>query len=208
MRQPSDNSTYIDLKAMTRIRIELVDVYCRDTEDVTGADEFYILGGVGSYSKLGATGDDLKIRPVLTVPIEINDKQRKPFGKGGGIIFDDDVPENNTLYIALAGYDEDANKDWSKHGEMVTKVGSAISAGLKAVPYPPAQITGTILPFAIAGVGLAMMLDKDDELGQLKRDLPVSAIPSGSHAQFWTLQKKGGWYSSWDYTVTYRIHKG
>jgi hypothetical protein len=108
----------------------------------------------------------------------------------------------------LAGYDEDANKDWSKHGEMVTKVGSAISAGLKAVPYPPAQITGTILPFAIAGVGLAMMLDKDDELGQLKRDLPVSAIPSGSHAQFWTLQKKGGWYSSWAYTVTYRIHKG
>lgn len=193
---------------MARIRIELVDVYCRDTEDVTGADEFFILGGVGSYSRLGSASDDLKIRPVLTVPISINDKQRKRFGIGGGIIFDDDVPENHTLYIALTGYDEDAHKDWSKHGDMVTKVGAAISTGLKATSIPPAQIAGLVIPLAIAGVGLAMKLDKDDELGQLKRDLAISALPNGSHTQFWTLRKRGGWYSSWDYTVTYKIHKG
>ncbi len=190
---------------MTRIRIELVDVYCRNTEDVTGADEFYILGGVGSYSKLGAAGDDLKVRPVLTVPISINDNQRKAFGQGGGIVFDDDVPENHTLYIALAGYDEDSNKDWSKHGDMVTKVGASISKGLVATGVPQGQIAGMIIPLAIAGIGLVANLDTDDLLGQLKRDLAVSALPDGSHTQFWTLKKKGGWYSNWSYTVTYKI---
>lgn len=193
---------------MTRIRVELVDVYCRDTEDVTGADEFYIVGAVGSYSKLGAVGDDLKLRTVLTVPISINDKQRKSFGQGGGIVFDDDVPENQTLYIVLAGFDEDSNKDWSKHGDMVTKLGSTISTGLLASNAPPAQVAGIILPLAIAGVGAIMKMDKDDKLGETKRDLPIAALPNGSHTQFWSLKKPGGWYSNWDYTVTYKIHKG
>ncbi len=28
-----------------RVRIELLDVVCRDTEDVTGADTLYLVGG-------------------------------------------------------------------------------------------------------------------------------------------------------------------
>ena len=32
---------------MTRIRVELGDVFCGNTEDVTGADEFYLVGAVG-----------------------------------------------------------------------------------------------------------------------------------------------------------------
>ena len=86
---------------MTRIKVELVDVYCTDTEDLIDGDEFYIVGAVGSYSKLGAKFDNLKVRPVLTKPIKISKDQQKPFGQGGGIVFDADVPENHTLYISL-----------------------------------------------------------------------------------------------------------
>jgi hypothetical protein len=28
-----------------RVRIELLDVFCHDTEDVTGADTLYLVGG-------------------------------------------------------------------------------------------------------------------------------------------------------------------
>ena len=179
---------------------------CRDTEDVTGGDEFYIIGGVGSYSRLGSTSDDLKTRPVLTVPIKINNNQRKSFGTGGGIIFDDDLPENHTLFISLAGYDEDAKKDWDKYGNYVIAIGGSVSASLAAIPG--AQPIAMYIPMAIAVFGAAAKLDKDDLLGEHKRQLPISAIPNGSHAQFWTLRRKSGWYSSWDYTVTYKIHKG
>lgn len=53
---------------MTKVKVELVDVYCRDTEDITGADDFYLVGGFagGQVSKA-----------ILTTPIKINDKQKK-----------------------------------------------------------------------------------------------------------------------------------
>lgn len=57
-------------QSMTRIRVELIDVYCKDTEDLTGADDFYLVGAlVGG----GVT------KAILTRPIKINDRERKSF---------------------------------------------------------------------------------------------------------------------------------
>ncbi|WP_414548921.1 hypothetical protein [Anabaena sp. CCY 0017] len=193
---------------MVRMRVELVDVHCRDTEDVTGADEFYIVGAVGLAPMGKKENDDLKIRGVLTRPISINDKQTKKFGQGGGTVFDSDVPENRILQIALVAFDEDSNKDWSNHGETVTKIGAGVSTALLATSVPPAQVAGLILPVAIGVVGGIMKMDKDDELGQHLREFPVQSLPNGSHLQIWNFKKRGNWYSSWDYTVRYKIHKG
>jgi hypothetical protein len=64
-----------------------------------------------------------------------------------------------------------------------------------------------ILPFVIQGVGGIMSLDQDDELGQHLREFPVGAMPDGEHLQLWTFSQ-GGWYSSWNYIVRYKIIKG
>lgn len=51
-----------------RVRIELLDVYCHNTEDVTGADTFYLVGGVS---------DGRQSQPVLTNRVWINDGQTR-----------------------------------------------------------------------------------------------------------------------------------
>lgn len=73
---------------MVRMKIELIDVYCRDTEDVTGADDFYLVGAlVGG----GVT------KPILTTPIKINDKQRKTFPGGQTVLFEGEVPQGQSV---------------------------------------------------------------------------------------------------------------
>ncbi|MBD1823117.1 hypothetical protein H6F51_11580 [Cyanobacteria bacterium FACHB-DQ100] len=184
---------------MPRIRVVLQDVTCYDTEDVTGADEFYLTGAVSDGGNSAG---------VLTRPISVNDKQTKAFGIGGGTIFDADVPENRILKVALIAFDEDSNKDWSKHGEVVTKIGQAVSSGLATIPNPYTAAAGTILPFAISAIGGIMSLDQDDELGQHLREFPVWAIPNGESLQIWGFKGGGGWYSSWRYAVRYRVIRG
>lgn len=181
---------------MARIKLILQDVTCYDTEDVTGADEFYLVGAIS---------DGIETSPVLTKPISVNDNQTKSFGDGGATVFDKEVPNDRVLKIALVAFDEDAGKDWSKHGEMVTKIGNTVSQGISSIPRPEAAAAGMILPFVIAGVGTLMQLDQDDELGKYTYDIPVSSLPNGNHLQVWSFQGGGGWWSSWKYAVRYRI---
>ncbi len=65
-----------------------------------------------------------------------------------------------------------------------------------------------MLPLAIAGLGLAMLMDRDDELGQHLREFPVGAWPNGEHRQVWHFSKRGSRWSNWNYSVGYRFIKG
>lgn len=183
---------------MARIRVVLDQVFCIDTEDVTGGDDFYIAGAVS---------DGSNSEGVLTVPIDINDNQTKPFGLGGGTVFDKIVGDDRILKVALVAFDEDSNKDWSKHGEMVTKIGANVAAGLAAIPNPYTATASVILPLAIAAVGQIMSMDQDDQLGQHLMEFPVGGLPPGEHTQFWSFSGGSWWYSNWKYSVQYRIIK-
>ncbi|MEH2140826.1 hypothetical protein [Nostoc sp.] len=182
---------------MTRVKVELVDVYCRDTEDVTGADDFYLVGGL-------AGGQTTKA--ILTTPIKINDKQRKSFKPDQAVLFEGEIPEGQSVKGGLKAYDEDAGKDWNnKYGDTVKKISSAISGALAAGGGPGAA-AGTILSAAAAAASWLGPLDKDDLLGTT--ELEISSTGPSHEERAWVMSKKTGTgWSTWDYTLTYRISR-
>lgn len=192
---------------MPRIRVELGDVYCGNTEDVMGADELYLLGAVGPLPRPGMSNPENK--GIRTKPISINDRQTKILGNNlaGGIVYDADLPDQAILQITLVAYDEDMASDWSKHGETVKEIGAGVTAGMSAIPALSslAWIPGSIV--ALAGVGMGM--DKDDLLGKHQRTFQVGTLVEGASMQYFPFSKSDwlGW-SSWSYTVRYRVIKG
>ncbi|MEW6493437.1 MAG: hypothetical protein AB1589_13170 [Cyanobacteriota bacterium] len=178
-----------------QVRIELLDVKCGNTEDVTGADEFYIVG---------ALSDGTNTKAALTTPMDINDGQTKSFRADQQVIFDAYVPNGVTVRGGLKAYDEDFAKDWSQYGPMVNQITTVVAAGLSAAGYATA---GDILNYGVKGFGFFASLDKDDELGKL--ELNVSPLGPNVEEKTWRFRKTGSiWnpgYSTWDYTVRYRI---
>jgi hypothetical protein len=61
---------------------------------------------------------------------------------------------------------------------------------------------GTIVGLAYGAFGKLASLDKDDRLGTLELIVPASG--PGMEERSWNF-KRGGWWSSWNYTVVYRI---
>ncbi|CDM98147.1 MULTISPECIES: hypothetical protein [Limnospira] len=182
---------------MTRIRIELIDVYCADTEDITGADDFYLVGAL--------VGGDVT-KAILTRPIKINDKQRKQFNPQDSVLFDGNLLPGQVIKGGLKAYDEDAGKDWSKYGDTITAISSMVSSAISAAgPY--GVLAGTILSAATTGVGILASLDKDDLLGA--SELEISAVGPANEVREWKMSKKNtfvGW-STWDYTVRFMISR-
>jgi hypothetical protein len=181
---------------MKRVLLKLMSIKCNDTEDVTGADEFYISGVVS---------DGETVCPVLTKPISINDGQRKFFGEGGKTIFDRTIPDDRILKVVLFAWDEDSQKDWSKYGEMVDKIGEIVSKGLLVLSNPYAASASAILPLAIDAVGSIMNADNDDRLGKLVADFPVWGIPSGCTSHTWPIHGGDNWFSNWNYVVSLEL---
>jgi hypothetical protein len=68
------------------------------------------------------------------------------------------VPKDRVLKIVFIAFDEDANKDWSKRADFATKIGAAVSGGLKLIPNPYTSGASIALPFVIQGVGIANVL--------------------------------------------------
>ncbi len=178
-----------------QVRIELLNVKCGNTEDVTGADEFYIVG---------ALSDGTNTNAALTSPISINDGQTKSFSSGQQVIFNANVPQGVTVRGGLKAFDEDWAKDWSKYSSTATKIKDAVVAGLTASGNPKAVTAATILNYGFQAFSTISSLDKDDQLG--KFELNVSPIGPNVEEKTWKF-KKSDWtgYSSWDYTVRYRI---
>ncbi len=172
---------------MVRMKIELIDVYCRDTEDVMGADEFYLVGALA-----GGT----VVKPILTKPMSINDKQRKTFPAGESILFEGDVPQGQSVRGGIKAYDEDFGKDWAKYGTMVSAISSGVGIILGGTP-------GVILGAATKAFGAFSSLDKDDELGST--ELEISATGPSKEERSWLIEKEGSSWSNWDYTLRYRI---
>ena len=190
-----------------QVRVELIDVYCRDTEDVTGPDEFYLVGAVATNERKPSVGE------ILTKPTSINDKQRKNFRTSESVVFDKQVPANAKLLIAMRAFDEDAAKDWNKYGSIATKISDGVATALTATGEPTAATAGTVLKASVKAVGFFMSLDKDDNLGDYQTEFDVSKLRKGENIVNWNFKKgkKCPWYklacnySNWDYTVSYRI---
>ncbi|MFD8197858.1 hypothetical protein [Streptomyces wuyuanensis] len=95
-----------DTQDQKRLTITLQTVVCGDTEDLTGADEFYVAGGVTNASG--------KYKATLTKPIDINDGQTKTFSANfsnprDAIIFDDDVAADDIINVGLEFRDADVS---------------------------------------------------------------------------------------------------
>lgn len=182
---------------MTKVRIELMDVDCKDTEDVTGADDFYLVGALVGGEQTQA---------ILTHPIKINDNQTKEFRSEDCLLFEGEIPEGESVKGGLKAYDEDAGKDWAKYGDTVKKISSTVSTVLVGAG-PKGIIAGQILQKATSGIGILASFDKDDELGAT--ELEISATGPANEIREWKMSKADsfmGW-SSWDYTVRYRISR-
>lgn len=174
---------------MVRMKIELIDVYCRDTEDITGADEFYLVGAL-----VGGT----VVKSILTKPIDINDKQRKTFPAGQTVLFEGEVPQGQSVKGGIQAYDEDFGKDWAQYGTMVSAISTGVGLILGGAP-------GAILAAATNAFGVIGSLDKDDLLGST--ELEISATGPAFEERSWLIQKKGSNWSNWDYTLRYRIQR-
>ncbi|MGL5064978.1 MAG: hypothetical protein ACRC62_33845 [Microcoleus sp.] len=183
---------------MPNIKVKLVDVSCRDTEDITGADDFYLVGAlVGG----GVT------KAILTRPIKINDNQTKTFRPEDSVLFEGNIPEGESIKGGLKAYDEDAGKDWAKYGDTIKQITTKV-ANAVAMAGPEGVIAGKILSLATTGLGILAKLDKDDLLGTT--ELEISATGPAQEVHEWNMSKKDskgsikGW-STWDYTVKYEI---
>jgi hypothetical protein len=188
----------------TGITIELVSVYCDDTEDLTGADEFYLIG-------LAVGDPDLK-SPILTTPRSVNDGELKSFG-AESILFKGEVPVDSNVALYLQARDEDVAKDWSQRPAWVDKMSEAAAAKLGAgaaaalLTNPAGWATVGICALAAVGIGgfyLAMGSDQDDELGSLQVLIPARG--PAEETRRWRFAQSG-WYSGWNYTLTYRVRR-
>ena len=187
---------------MTRMRVEIQSVYCgrpEYTEDVTGADEFYLTGAVTDGKTTSA---------VLTRPISINDGETKNFTIGGGTVFNADVPNDAILKVGLIAFDEDAAKDWNRRQEIINRITTTVSGGLAATGNPYAVGAAAVLPFVKDAIGVFVNLDEDDELGTHLQEWPAWLTPDGTHTASMYCTKVGSSYSNWRYRIFYRMIKG
>ncbi|MEP0885209.1 hypothetical protein NDI49_27030 [Trichocoleus sp. ST-U3] len=182
----------------SHVRIEVHRVHCGNTEDVTGADELYIVG---------ALSDGTTSRGALTSPMSINDNQEKEFNPSQRVIFDADVEPNAVVRGGLKAFDEDFSKDWAKYGDTVNKISNQVSQGLKSTQDPTAVAAGEILSYATKAFGFFASLDKDDELGTIELNVPAQGTSVEEIG--WKFQKKGSVFnpgvSTWNYTVVIRV---
>lgn len=180
-----------------QVKIELINVYCADTEDVTGADEFYIVGAL-------TDGTQANTKAALTSPISINNGQTKTFPASQQVLFNGYVAQGTTIRGGLKAYDEDWAHDWAKYEPWAKTIKDAVVTGLNASANPKAVAAATILDWGFKGFSAISYLDKDDLLGKI--ELNVSPIGPNVEEKSWKFSRSD-WtgYSSWNYTVRYRI---
>ena len=188
---------------MVQVKVELVNVFCQNTEDLTSADDFYLVGALvgGGVRKV-----------ILTRPVKINDRQVKEFGQDS-LLLSVDIPVGSSIKGGLIAYDEDDAKDWTNgYGTTV----DALAARLTDNTVTPQQILAAITP----RVGILKSEDRDDLLGST--ELEISATGPALEERSWLMShgvdEKGSpisigkpgftsMFSNWRYTVKYRISR-
>ncbi len=183
-----------------QVRVELLNVSCGNTEDVTGGDEFYIVGALSD-------GTNTNTKGVLISKMDINDGQNKYFNPAQQVIFNGNVLPQDTVRGGLKAFDEDFAKDWSQYSSTVQKITNEVAAGLASSEDPKGKAAAAILKYGVTGFGFFASLDGDDQLGELTLNIPASG-PS-IEEKTWNFSKNASWwnpgYSTWNYTVYYRI---
>ncbi|MGW1076781.1 hypothetical protein [Streptomyces sp. NPDC002537] len=116
-----------------KLKVVLDRVTCRDTEDIVGADEFYVRGTVTT---------SLVSKFFLTEPMNIRVGQTLSFDKDQRIIFEGDLPKSGEISVALEAWDSDSGKGWEEGtyrkvlneigGAFADKAPTAIAAALKS----------------------------------------------------------------------------
>ncbi|MFD8382084.1 hypothetical protein ACFV2X_26755 [Streptomyces sp. NPDC059679] len=209
MADSSDNQKHV--------KIALTSVYCRDTEDITGADEFYVAGGAGTGPRSGS-----KSKAILTKPAEINSRQKKILSGDEYVIFDDNVYVDDFVEIGLEFCDKDFNEDDfdAKYVALVSALTGAIGTAVGSLATPAVgAVAGAILaatPPAL--IKVLATIDKDDILGTVQKRVNVADYPDGRSGPFtWKFSDKkpnitekaeGLAWSDWDYEVDYVIDVG
>jgi hypothetical protein len=178
-----------------KIRVELIEVYCDNTEDVTGPDEFYIVG---------ALSDGKATKSVLTKAFDINDRQTKVFADDQRVIFEGQVAEGRPVRGGLIALDEDYARDWAKQKEMAKKIADGVSSAAGSSKDKNAQTAGWIIKAAYEVWNVVAETDKDDKLGETMLEIPAEG-PAQEVKQWEFSRDDITGYSSWKYQVKYRI---
>ncbi len=186
-----------------KVRVELVDVHCnkdKNTEDVTGADELYVVAVMapGAASKT-----------TVTKPFDINTDQTKEFAPDQRVIFDGPVSDGGAVEGALTAFDEDYGKDWEKKDKEIAKrLSDTIAGGAVAVGGEKGPIIAAILKVVYEVGDFLAQADKDDELGSVSIKIPADGPPE--EIKEWKFEKDEGLagaigFSDWSYVLRYRI---
>jgi hypothetical protein len=183
-----------------RIQVMLADIDCNDTEDVDGVDEIYLISAV-------AAGE--VVQGTITHPVAIGSGSAYSIDPGQAEVFNGDVPPGKTAKGFVQVWDEDVAKDWANRPRWVDEVVSSIATGVTKAALQSGN------PWAIGGAALLDLgvwswyyiapRDKDDNLGNFTFDIPTD----GPQYEVRRAEVKGGqgWWSSWDYTITYAIRR-
>ena len=161
---------------LLRYNLTIDATACGNTEDVTGADSYYVAGVFTAVLPDGSA----RSYSAVTYPFAINDNQWMGYGT---VLIDDMLPRGTRIYGKMRFYDEDFAKDWNA---VAGKFNSAADAGVKG-----AAATGNPTAAAVAGAAYAAFkvfdavssADKDDLLGQVDVTIGDNALAPGGVAK-------------------------
>ncbi|HEX9226478.1 MAG TPA: hypothetical protein VF885_07440 [Arthrobacter sp.] len=187
---------------MPHVTLEVVNVYCRETEDtgwLGSADEFYLTGLLQG---------GLVSSPVLTEPISIDNGQTKNIPKP--LLFSGPIPHGAPLRIALHGFDKDSAKDWADRSAVIDILQQKVDEKWKdhrpngtvtGPPDPTNEQARTALRWIVDGFQFLASMDTDDLLGTLTVDIPISNDRLLTESRYdWHLTGDDA-----DYIVRYRL---
>jgi hypothetical protein len=177
------------------LRIELIDVTCDETEDHTGNDDFYLLGGVVLGDRSGS---------ILTQPISINNNENKAFQVSQRTIYNGPIPSNaSRLSIGFVAKEEDAGAVWKRNGQRYLELAQNIGRSIDDLTNETgveSDLAEDIASNATEAFGEILRADADDELGRLALDFDVSDLKIDDETIHWTFSEDGA-----RYTVRFRI---
>ena len=141
-----DEMFTMTISAPVRVIIEVDKIICRDTEDETGADEFYL------YSTILREREKDMITTKITDPINVNASKTATynFPVSQRILFSQIVDRSSTLILNFMAYDEDCakSKDFKEKvaTEVIANVGKAVGI------FVP--VAGTIINIMSSVIGI------------------------------------------------------
>ncbi len=179
---------------MTHVTIRIANLHCRNTEDVTGADEFYTVSAL-------STGHPSQTQADVLPKLSINDKEiRQP----NYVIYDGWVDKGSSVRGGLIAYDEDFAKDWAKRPQWVDQLTYTIAQGLQKSGDARLVPAGIILQYGYKAFDLIASADKDDKLGSI--ELNINADGPQNESRFWPFWRKDRTgFSNWSYSVDLEI---